>query len=68
MSDCRIAGDLLISHQLEKMMRNVEWLKHREELSEHISGQLRLYLDSPTSLKLHDDDRFFLENLTKVIL
>jgi hypothetical protein len=67
MSGCRIAGDLVISRELEKLMSNVQWLKYREELREHIAGQLRLYLDSPSSINLHDDDRTFLENLAKVM-
>jgi hypothetical protein len=67
MSGCRIAGDLVITHELEKLMSNVEWLKQREELREHIAGQLRLYLDSPSSMNLHDDDRIFLENLAMVM-
>jgi hypothetical protein len=67
MSGCRILGDSVISYQLEKMMENVEWLKHREVLREHIAGQLRLYLDSPASIKLHDDDRTFLQNLTRMM-
>jgi ribosomal protein L19E len=63
MSDCRLAGEMVWGQDIKKIQRNLDWLRHREELKEHVVHKLMLYLESPDSMNLNEADRGFLTSL-----